>query len=186
MPENLTFETRGNVELLSQTRLALFASRAAPEQVYEAAKQVFSRLAALPLSLAGGWQAPLEKHLLHLFPRKATANIIHYLARDINTIRLNAQQEEMLAESRLLLISPSLKQARTTSALVKKRDALIFLQTKKILFLHIRHGGRLEQQFNELYASGHDLYILDHPANEEFLLPEAVALRADNCDLLLQ
>jgi len=184
MSGKLTFETLGNVELLSQARIALFASRNTPVELYPAAEALFSKLTELPVSIAGGWQAPLEKHLLSQFPLSAKANIIHYLARNINNLHLNRFQENLLAVNKLLLVSPSLRPIRVTSSMVIKRDNLIHSQIKKILFLHIEQGGKLERQFNQLYGAGYHIYLLDHPSNQLFLIPDVIGMNADNTQML--
>lgn len=185
MKKNIIFETRGNVELLSQTRVALFSSKDGPKEIYPLAEETFDRLLRLSLSLAGGWQAPLEKHLLKRAGNSCSANFICYLAKDINAAPVSDWQQAMLDENKLLLISPDIKQPRASVTLVEKRDALLFSQIKKIFFLHISKNGRLEKYFNELSRRRYQLYLLDHPLNAEFVTPDVILICPENVNVLI-
>ncbi len=186
MPQPLIFETVGNVELLSQKKLAVFCSRTVPETIKPAAERLFKALVQIPLSLAGGWQAPLEKQLFNTFAlNPPTGHFIYYLAKDISTFRANFLQESLLKEKRLLVIAPQLKQKRPTQKLVTARDSLLFEQVSRILFLFIEEAGRLEQYLAELSVRKYQLYILDHPLNKKFIGDDIVPLNHENAITLL-
>ncbi len=181
----LVFHSRGNIELLSQNKLAVFASRETPEELFKPALAFFAELLRLPISLAGGWQSALEKQLLALFNPHVTANLIQYFAREINHLKLESWQQALLKENKLLIISPETSQQRPNQGLVSKRDALIFSHCQKILFLYMQPGGRLQAYFDQLLQSGHQLYLFEHPANEKQLSSDVVFLNSDNLESLL-
>ncbi len=186
MPKPLIFETMGNVELLSQNKLAIFSSRKTPQAIYPSAKALFKILVQMPLSLAGGWQAPIEKKLLNEFAQNpTTAHFIYYLAKDITTFRPNPLQEALIKENRMLAIAPDLSQDRPTSKQVDARDQLLFEQVPKTLFLFIEAGGRLEKYLVGLSARKYPLYILDHPLNEKYFSEDIIPVNEDNAALLL-
>lgn len=186
MPKHLIFKTMGNVELLSQNKLAVFSSRKTPKTIHAAAESLFKILVQLPLSLAGGWQAPLEKKLFNTFAQSpTTAHYIYYLAKDISTFKPNPVQEALLKENRLLTIAPGLNQNRPTRKQVDARDQLLFEQVSKALFLFIEEGGRLEEYVVGLSARKYPLYILEHPLNEKYFGDDIIPLNEDNAAELL-
>jgi hypothetical protein len=180
------FETLGNVELLSQQKIALFASRSAPPPIYEPALALFQELIRLPLTLVGGWQAPLEKFLFKHSEAQQRANYIHYLSSNINQFKADDRQKELLQSDKLLVISPLLKEKRASRPSVKKRDELIFRQVKKILFLYVHPGGRLETYFRHLSEQDYLLYLLDDPLNQAFRHEDVITVSADNPAIILQ
>jgi len=185
--EKQVFETRGNMEIFSQKKLALFASRQAPQQVWSAVEAVFKTLLELPLSLAGGWQAPLERHLLNL-PQVGAgkANFIFYLARNLNEYESGGNIRRLLEADKLLFIAPETTQKRPSRRLIDRRDKLLFSQINRILFLYIHPGGRLEAYFNLLLQKKYHLYVLDHPANAAFQTEGVVGLNTDNVRQFIQ
>lgn len=180
------FETLGNVELLSQQKIALFASRSAPPEIYEPALMLFRELGRLPLTLAGGWHAPLEKFLFKHSKAQEIANYIYYLSTNINQFKANDRQKELLQSDKLLVISPLLKEKQASRPSVKKRDELIFRQVNKILFLYMQPGGRLETYFRQLSEQDYQLYLLDDPLNQSFQHKDVITLSADNAAIILQ
>ncbi len=176
----LVFQSKGNIELLSQRKLALFASKNAPQEIYTGAEALFSILQDMPLSLAGGWQAPLEKYLFNKADPMKPANFIHYLAKDINRFRPSSLEQRLLEENKLLVLSPEIKSGRASHSLVKKRDALLFLQIDSILFLYIDTGGRLEGYLRQLSERKHRLYILNHPLNLAYFGEDILTVDEEN------
>ena len=186
MPKKLIFKTMGNVELLSQKKLAVFSSRSVPEEIIPAAEELFKTLIRMPLSLTGGWQAPLEKKLFNEFTQNpTTAHFIYYLAKDISAFKPSPLQETLITEKRLLVIAPQIKQNRPTQKLVTARDRLLFEQVSRILFLYIEEAGRLERYLSGLSARKYQLYILDHALNKKFFSEDIIPLNANNAIELL-
>jgi hypothetical protein len=162
------FESLGNIELLSQKNLAVFSSRITTKRLDEEATLLFNSLRSLPLSIAGGWQAPLEKKLIDKVSVNDAANFVYYLNKDINQFPLKKNLQQLLKEKKLLLVSPELRNLRANTKDVQKRDELLFAQIKNILFLHIHAGGLLENYFYDLSEKNYQVFLLNHPDNAPF------------------
>ncbi len=186
MDKKLIFETIGNIELLSHNRVAIFCSKSFPADAEEEAMDLVAGLSQLPLVFTGGWQAPFEKQICRRLKRlNNSIQLIHYLAKDINTHKLNSNEQKQIDENRLLLVAPELPYGRANARQVSFRDHLIFEQNKKILFFGLASGGRLEGYLNKLSAAQYQLFILDHPINQEWYGEDLIPVSRDNLDLLL-
>ena len=185
MNRSSVFETLGNVELLSQKKIAVFASKNAPDDLRSLIKIFFDQLFKMPVSLAGGWQSPLEKSVYAKFNWHCSANLIHYIAKDINQYKPTEQQQNLVDHNKLLFVAPELKEIRANSAAVDKRDRLIFSQNKNILFLYIEPKGRLEKYFRELSQLNFHLYVLDHPVNKSFFYDDVIPLNEDSIQSII-
>jgi len=185
--EKQMFETLGNVELLSQNRAAVLASQKTPAELYGPAQKLADSIIKLPFSAAGGWQSPLEKKILARISRvNSGCNIIHYLAKNINSLKLNDRQRQLLDDNRLLLISPGIQEQRPSRRQINNRDELMFSQTDKILFMFISPGGRLEEYFNRMISLSYQVFLLEHPLNKQFFDSSIVLLNEENAGLLLE
>lgn len=181
----MTFETIGNVEILSQTKLAIFCSRKYSSEVESKSISLMQKIAKLPICLAGGWQAPLEKKLFkQLALHKARPHLIYYLAKNINLLRTNVLQQNLINNEQLLVVAPPIDQNRQNKKLVGERDKLIFRQVKKILFLSISDGGQLENYLKELSQKNYQIFILEDESNEKYYGSDIVVLNEDNLNLL--
>ena len=179
------FETRGNIELLSQKPIAVFASQNTPNEIFRDAESLFEKLCDLPVSIAGGWQAPLEKKLLQKTNKRMKANIIFYSARDISKIKMTKHLADLDNENKLLVISAQSRQSRPSKTDVDKRDNLMFSQVAAILFFYIAEGGRLEKYFNDLISAKFPVYLFEHELNSPFLTSDCMPINEDNLDLYL-
>ena len=179
------FESKGNIELLSQTTLAVFASKNATQEIYKPAQELFLSLSELTISLCGGWQAPLEKYLLNLASSEMKANIVYYSAKDLGQINPNAKLDSLDTDKKLLLISAQSKTNRASKNDVDKRDDLLFKQVDKVLFMYIEPGGRLEKYYNQLVEKDFPVFVLDHGLNRSFIGQGCVALNNENVNVLM-
>ncbi len=183
--QSMIFETRGNVELLSANRFAVFASRTCPDDLVQAGVNLFDALKAFPFCVVGGWQAKAEKQILNFILERTNASVIHYLAKNLSTFTPNAGQQRYLDKKRLLFVAPPLHQPRPSRKEITLRDQLLFSQTRKLVFLYIQPGGRLETYCNFLSAGDYTLFILDHPLNAPFFNSGFIKINPDNAELLL-
>lgn len=173
------FESKGNVELLSQKNLAIFSSKNTPEEIFKSAEELFLSLCSMPICLASGWQAYFEKHLLELVKPDMPVNIIYYSAKDIG--ELNFKELDVLEkENKLLYISAQSRKNRISKGDVDKRDELLFSQVDAALFLYIEPKGRLEKYFDILVMEEFPVYVLEHELNRAFINAGAVGLNLEN------
>lgn len=178
------FESRGNVEILSQKILAVFSSINTPEEIYQPAEEIFKKLCDLPISLAGGWQAPLEKQLLDLTSSEMAANIIYYSAKNISRLRM-PELKGFEETNKILYISARSRKDRISKEDVDKRDELLFSQVGAVLFLFIAPKGRLEHYFDFLILQDFPVYMLEHKFNKAFINAGAISLNSENAKDLI-
>jgi len=179
------FETKGNVELLSQNKIALFSSKNTPDEIYKPAEELFFTLCKLSISLAGGWQAPLEKSLLDLTLSGMKANIIYYSAKDLVSIE-NPKLKELESQNKILYVSAQSRKSRVSKEDINKRDELMFKQVEAVLFLYIEPNGRLEKYFDQLINKKFPVYVLEHELNSSLSKFGAVSLNLENLkDLII-
>lgn len=179
------FQTLGNVELLSQKKMSVFASKNAPEALDPIVNGIVDKLFKLPIAFTGGWQSPLEKSIYQKFNEKHTANIIYYIARDINQFKPSEIQQKLIDQNKLLIIAPELKENRASAMAVDKRDRLIFSQNRNILFLYIEPKGRLEKYFRELSQLNFQLYVLDNTTNRAYFHDDIIRINEDSVESLI-
>ncbi|KAA3613211.1 MAG: hypothetical protein D8M58_12965 [Calditrichaeota bacterium] len=179
------FESQGNIELLSQKIIAVFSSKETPKEIYPFAEKLFSKLMEKNISIAGGWQAPLEKKMVEKTNNKMQANIIFYTAKDLSQLKISQKLHTLDDENKLLLISAQSRQKRAAKSDIDKRDNLLFKQVSQVLFLYVSSGGRLEEYFNTLHLASFPLLVLQHPLNEHLLLSGCPAINEDNVDELI-
>lgn len=184
MEKTVKFESKGNIELLSQRNVALFASVKTPKEIYYEAQLLVEKMVERNFCLAGGWQAPLEKEILNDQLKKGKANIIFYTAKDIKYIKMKEPLQPMLEKEKLLILSPESKKKRVSKADIDLRDMLILDQIKHILFLYIDPGGRLETYYNYLVHNKISFSVLDHDCNRRWLTSDCSHVNSETIETL--
>lgn len=180
-----TFVTRGNAELLSQKKLAIFASNGIQSANENHFVDFFERLKTLPLALASGWHSFLEKILFNTASDTDCANYIYYLGRDLNTYRFSEHQLALMQADKLLVIARDSAQKRISKHSAGWRNRLIFSQMSGILFLYIRPEGILHNSFEQLRTQGSRIFLLDIPENRHFICRDVVPVHMDTVSELL-
>lgn len=166
----------GNPALLREPILGLFCSIAVPGRVVVEAYDVARSLARSGGTVAGGFQAPLEREVLDYLLR-GSACVIICPGRSLHAMRLPALWRRALAASRLLLLSPfSPDLKRPTSAVAEERNRLVAALASRLLFLHAAPGGRLTRLAQEAARWSLPMHCLDHPANDDLRVLGATPL----------
>ncbi len=178
MPQ--TFHTRGNIELLSQNFVAVYGSRQAPTAVHDDAGSLARAMARAGMTVAGGWQSPLEKYFLRAFADCDTGYVIRYTARPLDSAVPKGAPEAMMDGRRLLQVAPDVLPERPTRKSVARRDALMLEQCHAILFLYIAPGGHLAELFDYLTGLRYPLFVLEHALNRPWMHQGALAVPADD------
>ncbi len=179
------FESTGNIELLSQKIITVFSSKDTPQEIYPAAEKLFEKLKDNHVSIASGWQAPLEKKLLESTYPEMVANIIYYTAKDLSQISLLPGLKRLDDKKKLLVISAQSRQKRATKNDIDKRDELLFKQVSQVIFLYISPDGRLEKYFNRLQEASFPIFVLQHSLNERFLVSGCPSIDDSNLHELI-
>jgi predicted Rossmann fold nucleotide-binding protein DprA/Smf involved in DNA uptake len=115
----------GKLGLLSLPSIAFFCSSQCPGDLILKTYDLAQALRDANIPVISGFHSPIEQDCLTILLR-GTQPIIHCLARSLHNLRLSAEQQQAIAQDRLLLISPfSASYSRATTQLADKRNRLI-------------------------------------------------------------
>ena len=179
-PLNGTFITHGNAELLSQKKLAVFASHSSPEMNFLEIVKLFNCLKNQKIALAGGWHSSLERSLFMTADQSDKANYLYYVAKDLNSYRFNKQQQMLIEAEKLLMIGHDKPKHRIDKISSKWRNQLILSQMDTVLFIYIRPEGFLHSCFEQLLSDGNRIFIFDIPENKPFIVSGVIPLNREN------
>jgi len=160
----------GNADLLELPYIALFSSLWTPPELVLRAIHLARCLRAASLPIAGGFQAPLERELLHLLLR-GEQPITICPARGIEGMRLPAPWRPALRAERLLVLSPfPPHRRRPTLGLAGVRNRLVAGLADRIFVVHARPGSRAFRVAAAGLAWGKPVYCFDHIRNSDLIL----------------
>jgi len=118
----------------------------------------------------------MEKECLELLLR-GTAPVVVCPARGIAQMRLPAPWRILLAEGRLLMLSPfAPRHRRPTTALAEQRNRFAVTLADDILVAHAGAGRRAEQLCVDMMAQGKRVYTFDLPENTHLIQCGAIRL----------
>ncbi len=162
-PPNLT--AIGNLELLTQTMIALFCSKQCPGDLILTTYNLVQALRDAEIPIISGFHTPVEQDCLKLLLR-GTQPIIHCPARSIHNIRLLPEQQQAIGENRLLLISPfNASYPRVTAKLADKRNELIGAIAHAIVIAYAAPNSKTLALTQRLITSGKSIVIIASPSN---------------------
>jgi predicted Rossmann fold nucleotide-binding protein DprA/Smf involved in DNA uptake len=166
----------GNAELLRTPSLALFCSVRIPPGALFQAFDLARELASLGITIAGGFQSPIEREVLD-YLLAGCAPVILCPARGIEGLRLPRKWWGALDESRVLIVSAHPPETRRpTLASAELRNRVASALATRLVILHASSGGRLARLAAEALGWGLPVHCLDHPANEDLRLMGATPL----------
>ena len=97
--EELAYETQ-------LAKLTLIADKKyLPLSMYSKVFELLNMLTNESLTLAGGWQSPLEKNALKYWKPDSDSNIIYFLAKGINSFPIPQYLNILLNNNKLLVVS---------------------------------------------------------------------------------
>jgi predicted Rossmann fold nucleotide-binding protein DprA/Smf involved in DNA uptake len=166
----------GNTELLRTPSVALFCSVRIPAGALFEAFDLARELAGLGITIAGGFQSPIEREFLD-YLLGGCAPVLLCPARGIEGLRLPRKWRVALRESRVLIVSahpPEMR--RPTLASAELRNRVVSALATRLLILHASSGGRLARLAAEALGWGLPVHCLDHPGNEDLRLMGATPL----------
>jgi len=170
----------GNPEILSKHSIAIYCSRELPLAIYGNARNLFQEMTKENIAIAGGWQSPLEKHLLKKFPVDAQADLIFFLAKTYSQFRLPRYLNHLFNSNKIAIVEPLLKNKRITKTGVEKRDFLIEKLIDSFLFLYIKESGRAEKLLYRCITNKKNILILNHPLNQKYFIEDIQRVDAKN------
>src|SRR5438093_4671296 len=142
-PKTLT--TLGNLDILQRKKLALFCSVKCPGTLILQTYDLACALRGAGITVIGGFHSPMEKECLALLLRGRQPVII-CPARSIERLRLPTSWKALLAEDRLLLLSPfAEKLRRATADLARKRNEFVAALADAVFVAHAAPGSKMEQ-----------------------------------------
>jgi predicted Rossmann fold nucleotide-binding protein DprA/Smf involved in DNA uptake len=120
-----TLHAIGNLNLLTQTPIALFCSIKCPGELILKTYDLAQALRDHGIPVISGFHSPIEKDCLKILQR-GTQPIIHCPARSIHKTRPSPDQLKAIEDNRLLILSPfSASYPRVTTELALKRNEMI-------------------------------------------------------------
>ncbi|MGH9836437.1 MAG: DNA-processing protein DprA [Blastocatellia bacterium] len=159
----------GNLEILSERKLALFCSVKCPGdlilQTYDAARA----LRDAGVTVIGGFHSPMEKECLALLLR-GRQPIIVCPARGLEEMRLPVEWKKRLDEKRLLLLSPfGEKDRRINARLAIRRNEFVAALADEILVAYAEAGGKTERFCHKTLEWRKPLFMFESKEHEELL-----------------
>lgn len=170
----------GSQSLLTCSPIAVYCSREIPLSIYHTVNETFTELLRLPIVVGGGWQSTMEKRALKNFSKESRAKIIYFLAKGIENFKIPLYLSSIMASGRLLIVSPFLNKLRIEKKHVAARDDLIFSLVDRFLFLYIKPDGHLEGLFTRCFDNDKEVYLLEHQANNRYVIDQVKTLSLKN------
>lgn len=159
----------GDTGILEKRLLGFFCSIKCPGNVILRVYDLVREIRDAGLTVIGGFHSPMEKECLELLLR-GEQSIVICPARSVEGMRLPTAWRELLAQRRLLLLSPfDAKERRPTAELAERRNHLVAALADVILFAHATAGSRTERLCLELARQGKPIYTLSISENAHLL-----------------
>ncbi|MCW5769160.1 MAG: hypothetical protein KIT19_10785 [Phycisphaeraceae bacterium] len=180
-------------------RIALLSSSRCPGTVIVHGLDVAIALKNAPITVASGFQSPMEKESLK-FLLKGSVRLVACPARSAVGMRIPADWKKPMAEGRLTIRSfideghiaggeqrpitaaaetstrRSSLPTRPTTDLAEHRNRFACSISDAVLILHASSGGKIERLTCNLLAAGKPVWTLDDPANASLVRVGAVPL----------
>lgn len=169
----------GNVEALSNNKLAFFCSVKCPGEPIVQAYDFARSLRDSGVTIIGGFQSPIEKDCLELLLR-GTQPVIICPARSLQKIRLPALWRTAIQQEQLLLLSPFAERfRRPTVELSEQRNEFVAKMADQVLFAYADPGGKTEALARKVISSGKPVWVLDSKENVNLVALGAKAVTAE-------
>jgi predicted Rossmann fold nucleotide-binding protein DprA/Smf involved in DNA uptake len=168
----------GNLDILRQTKLALFCSVKCPGSLILKTYDLVQALRQAGIPVIGGFHSPIERECLRIL-LSGTEPIVICPARDIERIRIRKEYKKPLEEGRLLFLSPFAKsQNRATVKTAIYRNQFVAALASSIFIAYAEPNSKTEQFCRDLLAWEKPLYTLDSKDSKNLL---ELGARKINC-----
>lgn len=166
-PDRLTLI--GDPAILRAPTIALFCSVRCPGNLILKIYDLARALRDAGRTVAGGFQAPMERECLALLLR-GNQPVIVCPARGLAAMRVPGAWRGPIAAGRLLIVSPfGEKQRRVTAGLAQARNAFVAALAGEIVVAQAAAGSRLIDLTVEAVGRGQPVSTLPDPANAALL-----------------
>lgn len=157
-----SFQTLGNSELLNRDSLGVLCSRKCPGSVILKFYDLLAEIRTKEITIVSGFHSPMEQAALERLTNSGCSFIV-CPARGIERMRVPKEWKRLLAEGRMLIVSPfGETAARQSAKLAEERNRFVADLSTRLLIVHASPGSRLES----LAATTQDLYTIDDPSNQ--------------------
>jgi predicted Rossmann fold nucleotide-binding protein DprA/Smf involved in DNA uptake len=159
--------------------VAVFCSQKCPGDLILKTYDLAAALRQSNLTVASGFQSPMERECL-AFLLRGNQPIIICPARSIDDLRVPSAWKGPLREERLLVISPFAGRARRASAtLAETRNQFVASLADEILIIHAEPGGMIDALARQALAERRTVLALESPANSQIISVGARAVQPD-------
>jgi predicted Rossmann fold nucleotide-binding protein DprA/Smf involved in DNA uptake len=160
-----TVAAMGNLDILQQTKLALFCSIKCPGSVILQTYDCMKALRDRGVTVIGGFHSPMERECLNILLR-GTQPVIVCPARSLDAMRIKPEFRKPLEEGRLLFLSPFLpKESRISAQRAGIRNRFVAALADAILVAYATTDGSTEQLCHEILSLTKPAYTLDTKHN---------------------
>ena len=155
----------GNLDILQQTKLALFCSIKCPGSVILRTYDCMKALRDRGITVMGGFHSPMESECLKILLRGAQPVIV-CPARSLDAMRIKPEFRKPLGEGRLLFLSPFLpNESRVSAQRAGVRNRFVAALADAILVAYAATGGSTEQLCREIPSLNKPAYTIDDKGN---------------------
>jgi predicted Rossmann fold nucleotide-binding protein DprA/Smf involved in DNA uptake len=168
-PDNIS--AIGSMALLEKPdKLALFCSSECPGDLILKSFDLAKKMRQGATTIIGGFQSPVEKDFFDVYQRGSQTSSIICPARSINKMRVTPDHKKLLADNRLLILSPFTEtQKRPTVQAALFRNLFAAALADAVLVVHASSNGMLNQFCNQILSWGKPLYTLESENNAHLL-----------------
>ena len=178
-----TLTAIGNLELLTQSTIALFCSIKCPGDLILKAYDLAQALREAEIPVISGFHTPIEQDCLKILLR-GTQPIIHCPARSLHNLRLSSEQKQAVNANRLLILSPfSASYPRVTAELAGKRNAMIGALSHTTFIAYAAPNSKTLAFAQSLIPAGKFVVTFDRSTN---LLLQAQGIVGLGIDAIVQ
>jgi len=134
----------GNIEILKQSLLGLFASVKCPASLILKAHDLAQKLVEDCTPVISGFHSPVEKEMLSVLQR-GSGSIVICPARGLEEMRIPARYHHLFEKGRLLLLSAfpsSIK--RPKENFTQERNRIVGTLAERIMIIYANPGGKIE------------------------------------------
>jgi predicted Rossmann fold nucleotide-binding protein DprA/Smf involved in DNA uptake len=170
----------GNLDILQNKKLAFFCSVKCPGEIILQAYDLAQTLRDAGITVVSGFHSPMEKEVFNILSRSPHP-FIACPARSIEGMRLPMEYKKLLADRRLLLLSPFNKKIRRstveTSAL---RNQFVAEVAERIFVAYTSPDSKTELLCKNILKSGKEVFTLANENNKKLIDLRAIPVEANN------
>ncbi len=180
-----TIAAIGNLDILQNKKLAFFCSVKCPGEIILEAYDLAKTLRDAGITVVSGFHSLIEKEILNIQSRSSHP-IIACPARSIEGMRLPMEYKKLLADHRLLLLSPFNKKIRRSTVETSAvRNQFVAKMAERIFVAYTSPDSKTELLCKNMLKSGKEIFTLANENNKKLIDLGAIPVEANNIKSLL-